>query len=81
MAIGKKKLRLLLAELRQARRRATMERMSVASSPKETVSISGDHDGTFHTDEFIRDRTFRYRESWIIGPLDRVIAELEVAAK
>ena len=82
MPIGKKKARELLAEAKEARRAATMQTMSVGW-PGETVSKSGtfanDEDGTTTPDEYIRDKTRLYRESWIIGPLDRIIAELEKA--
>lgn len=84
MPIGKKEARKLLSIAKEARRSATMENMSVASRG-ETVSVSnsltGDKDGIFHTDDFIRDRTRIYRQSWIIEPLDEIIAALEDASK
>lgn len=83
MPIGKKKARELLAEAKEARRAATMQNMSVGW-PGETLSkvgtFAGDEDGITTPDEYIRSKTRLYRESWIIGPLDRIIAELEKAA-
>jgi hypothetical protein len=84
MPIGKKQARELLAEAKEARRAATMERMSVAwPGAKITVSgsFAGDGDGEMNPDDYIRETTRLYRESWIIGPLDRIIEELEKAAK
>lgn len=84
MPIGKKKARELLSIAKEARRAATMENMSV-SWPGETVTVSGsvmndnDKDGEFQTDDFIRRKTRLYRQSWIISPLDEIIAELEKA--
>lgn len=84
MTIGKKQARLLLAELKEARRSATLETASF-EWPGETVStggsFAGDEDGIEAPTEYIRRKTKSYRESWIIGPLDRVIEELERAAK
>lgn len=68
-----------LAKLEMVAKAATLQTMSVAF-PGETVSVAGsltgDEDGVFKTDDFIRDRTRIYRESWIIGPLREVIDEL-----
>lgn len=84
MSIGKKKAREMLSLIKEARRAATMERMSVGW-PGEMVSVSGtfagDNDGVTTPDEYIREKTKSYRQSWIIGPLDEIIAELEKAAK
>lgn len=84
MPIGKKQARKMLSIAKEARRSATMKTMSVAF-PGETVSVSGsltgDDDGIFWTDDFIRARTRIYRQNWIISPLDEIIAILEEAAK
>jgi hypothetical protein len=84
MPIGKKKARELLAEAKEARRAATMQKMSVGW-PGETISkagtFAGFEDGVTTPDEYIREKTRLFRESWIIGPLDRIIAELERASK
>ena len=84
MSIGKKQARLLLAELKEARRAATLERASFGWTG-ETVSTNysfrNEEDGLEKPTFYIRRKTRRYRESWIIGPLDRVIEELERAAE
>lgn len=84
MNIGKKKARELLALAKEARRAATMERASFGW-PGETVSIAGSFAGNSQDrqtpDDYIKEKTHSYRESWIIGPLDEIIAELEKAAK
>lgn len=84
MPIGKKQARLLLAELKEARRAATLETASFEFTG-ETVStagsFAGDEDGIETPTNYIRRKTRCYRKSWIIGPLDRVIEELEKAAK
>ena len=84
MPIGKKQARLLLAKLKEARRAATLERASFERTG-ETVSTGGsfrgDEDGIETPTNYIRRKTRIYRESWIIGPLDRVIEELERAAE
>lgn len=84
MSIGKKQARLLLAELKEARRAATLERASFEWTG-ETVStvgsFRGDTDGIETPTNYIRRKTKSYRESWIIGPLDRVIEELERVAE
>ena len=83
MPIGKKQARLLLAELKEARRAATLERASFGWTG-ETVSTNNSfrngEDGVETPTNYIRRKTRSYRESWIIGPLDRVIEELERAA-
>ena len=84
MSIGKKQARLLLAELKEARRAATLERASFGWTG-ETVSTNNsfrnEEDGLEKPTDYIRRKTRIYRESWIIGPLDRVIEELERAAE
>lgn len=84
MTIGKKKARELLAEAKEARRAATMEKMGIGW-PGETVTITGSvmgrDDRTTTPDEYIKEKTRLYRQSWIIGPLDRIIEELERVAK
>ena len=82
MTIGKKKARELLAEAKEARRAATMQTMSVGwlgETVSQAGTFAGDEDGVTTPDEYIRDKTRLYRESLIIGPLDRIIAELEKA--
>lgn len=68
-----------LKELRQIMRAAEMRSMSVAF-PNETVTVershTGEHDGVFKTDDFIRERTASYRETWIVGPLRDLLEEL-----
>lgn len=80
MPIGKKKARELLSIAKEARRAATMERMSVEWTG-ETVttnnSFLNDEDGIETPSNYIRRKTRLYRESWIINPLDEIIAELE----
>lgn len=84
MPIGKKQARLLLAELKEARRAATLESASFEWDG-ETVTTRGsfasDEDGIETPTNYIRRKTRLYRESWLIGPLDRVIEELEKAAQ
>lgn len=73
--ISKKQVR----ELREIMRAAEMRSMSVAF-PGETVSVTGsfagEHDGVFKTDDFVRERTKGYRETWIVGPLRDLLEEL-----
>lgn len=84
MPIGKKQARELLAEAKEARRAATMEN-ACFEWPGETIiasgTFAGDKDGPVSPNDYIKGKTLRFRESWIIGPLDRIIEELEKAAK
>ena len=89
MPIGKKQARSLLAELKEARRAATLEGASFERASfdftGETVrtngSFAGDEDGAETPTNYIKRKTRIYRQSWIIEPLDRVIEELERVAK
>ena len=70
----------VLSELREVRRMLTMETMSVG----EIFDVNGPPkfaDGRAVTEknvsDFIRERTRLWRESWVLGPLDDVIARLE----
>ena len=84
MPIGKKQARLLLAELKEARRAATLERASfefTGETVRTNGSFAGDEDGAETPTNYIKRKTRLYRQSWIIEPLDRVIEELERVAK
>lgn len=65
----------LMRALEGARKSATMEQASFGF-PGDTVT-HGHHmeaKATEHPDTYIKERTRLYRESWIIHPLDDVIA-------
>ena len=68
-----------LNQLKEIARVATMETAGF-NFPGETVtvkgSLTGDDDGTFDTTEMIRDRTRIWRETWIVNPLQDIIADL-----
>jgi hypothetical protein len=70
--------RKVLEALKEARQAATMEAASFGF-PNDTVTASMHMEGTktMHPDEFIKGETRLYRQSWIISPLDRVIAWAE----
>lgn len=64
----------ILNLLHEARRAATMESASFAfPCDKIIVDIHMENPKTLHPDEFIKETTRLYRESWIIGPLNRAI--------
>ena len=84
MSIGKKQARLLLAQLKEVRRAATLERASfewTGETVRTNNSFANKEDGIETPTNYIRRKTRSHRESWIIGPLDRVIEELERAAE
>lgn len=68
------KRRQVLADLHAALRAARMERASFSNicNPNDDCGVTEKN-----VTEFIKERTRRYRESWIIGPLELAIAELE----
>lgn len=69
-----------LAVLKEVRESATMERAGFGM-PEDRVTWSGgfNGEGSAHPTEYIREQTRLYRESWIIAPLDKLIAKLEAA--
>ena len=68
-AMPKQELLALLAELKDIRRTATMEHASFfAVDPSESNKMNN-----------LREVTRIWRESWLIGPLDRLIARYEDA--
>jgi hypothetical protein len=73
----------IIGLLRDARKAATMGRMSIGAiwrSKLDTAPVKHE-DGRIVTeytlDEFIRERTRLYRETWIIGPISEVLEQLE----
>lgn len=68
-----------LAELREIARTATMKTASFCF-PNEIVLASRESMGEFESltvDELIKARTARWRDSWIVDPLEDLIARLE----
>lgn len=68
----------VIDKLREARRVANMERASFGFT-FDTVTIEGGFDaGTKMTvDAFVKEKTRLYRESWLLPPLDDLIAWAE----
>lgn len=64
----------ILNDLRAARDAATMANASFGF-PHDTVTASHHLQDTVtqHPDEYIKEATRLYRQSWIIGPLDNAI--------
>ena len=68
-----------LAELREIARTATMKTASFCF-PNEIVLASRESFGEFENltvDDLIKARTKIWRESWIVSPLEDLIAKLE----
>lgn len=67
-----------LARLKEVVRDAKMDNASFAF-PGENVSVTGSirNDGIFTTDEFIKDRTRIWRQSWIIDPIEIILEDIE----
>lgn len=65
----------ILRALERARQAATMVDASFGF-PKDVVKGSAHFEKDFegHPDDYIKEKTRLYRETWIIGPLDRAIA-------
>lgn len=68
-----------LAELREIARTATMKTAGFGF-PEEKIEAARESFGPFETltvDELIKARTKLWRESWIVDPLERLIAGIE----
>lgn len=80
MNMSKKQARELVSVLRDVRQHTTMQHMSVGNGAFVHDKTLKFPDGRLvnedNLDEFIRERTRIFRESWIIPFLDEVIVEL-----
>ena len=75
MRLGKKITRRILARLEEARRSATMENADFDSF-NGTAKNLGLPVGVNSFTELVKRETRTYRQSWIIDPIDEVIAVL-----
>lgn len=68
----------ILYKLKDVRATAMMETASFGF-PNDCVKATGHFEANFegHPDEYIKEKTRLWRESWIKGPLDDIIAWAE----
>lgn len=72
-----------LAELREIARHATMKTAGFGF-PEEKIDAARESFGPYErltVDELIKARTKLWRESWIVDPLERLIAGIEAKGK
>ena len=72
--VGIKNLEKLIPKLKEAKHSATMETMSLHGGIADIINvklIGGE------INEFIKEKTELYRNTWIVTPLQEVIEELE----
>lgn len=74
---GERLPRKILDAIKEARRSATMEDAGFDWSDSTMTASCREGDFVGRPDTFIKNRTKLYRETWIVHPLDRVIAWAE----
>lgn len=85
VSAGKRVIRQVLSNLRDARESATLKHMDVGNCTAQSLAPVKMRDGTLVTEynvsDFIRERLELYNHLWVIYPLDLAIEALEESIK